>query len=89
MYLAIKLQSLCFYVIVALKRNFEFSTEVGLKYFILGPFSFGILLFGCFTIYGFFGVTNFDELAKIFIGYKITLFNAQSSVSLWVFYLLL
>ena len=39
MYLAIELQSLCFYVIAASKRDSEFSTEAGLKYFILGAFS--------------------------------------------------
>jgi len=44
MYLAIELQSLCFYVLAASKRNSEFSTEAGLKYFILGAFSSGILL---------------------------------------------
>lgn len=65
MYLAIELQSLCFYVIAALKRNSEFSTEAGLKYFLLGAFSSGILLFGCSLIYGFTGVTNFGELGKI------------------------
>jgi proton-translocating NADH-quinone oxidoreductase chain N len=79
MYSAIELQSLCFYVIAASKRNSEFSTEAGLKYFILGAFSSGILLFGCSMIYGFTGVTNFEELAKIFTGYEITLFGAQSS----------
>ena len=79
MYLAIELQSLCFYVIAASKRDSEFSTEAGLKYFILGAFSSGILLFGCSMIYGFTGVTNFEELAKIFTGYEITLFGAQSS----------
>ncbi|KAJ1681434.1 hypothetical protein LUZ63_023344 [Rhynchospora breviuscula] len=47
MYLAIELQSLCFYVIAASKRKSEFSTEAGLKYLILGAFSSGILLFGC------------------------------------------
>lgn len=66
MYLAIELQSLCFYVMAALKRNSEFSTEAGLKYFLLGAFSSGILLFGCSLIYGFTGVTNFSELALIF-----------------------
>jgi proton-translocating NADH-quinone oxidoreductase chain N len=66
MYLAIELQSLCFYVMAALKRNSEFSTEAGLKYFLLGAFSSGILLFGCSLIYGFTGVTNFSEIAKIF-----------------------
>nr|QGQ61936.1 NADH dehydrogenase subunit 2 [Riccardia planiflora] len=79
MYLAIELQSLCFYVIAASKRDSEFSAEAGLKYFILGAFSSGILLFGCSMIYGFAGVTNFEELAKIFTGYEITLFGAQSS----------
>jgi proton-translocating NADH-quinone oxidoreductase chain N len=78
MYLAIELQSLCFYVIAASKRDSEFSAEAGLKYFILGAFSSGILLFGCSMIYGFTGVTNFEELAKIFTGYEITLFGARS-----------
>nr|YP_010881071.1 NADH dehydrogenase subunit 2 [Moerckia flotoviana]QDE10615.1 NADH dehydrogenase subunit 2 [Pallavicinia lyellii]WIA66573.1 NADH dehydrogenase subunit 2 [Moerckia flotoviana] len=79
MYLAIELQSLCFYVIAASKRDSEFSTEAGSKYFISGAFSSGILLSGCSMIYGFTGVTNFEELAKIFTGYEITLFGAQSS----------
>lgn len=65
MYLAIELQSLCFYVLAASKRNSEFSTEAGLKYFILGAFSSGILLFGCSLIYGFTGITNFSELAYL------------------------
>ena len=46
MYLAIELQSLCFYVIAASKRQSELSTEAGLKYWILGAFSSGISLFG-------------------------------------------
>ena len=93
MYLAIELQSLSFYVIAASKRNSEFSTEAGLKYFILGAFSSGILLFGCSLIYGFTGVTNLEELAKIFTGYQLTLqdggyntgFATMSSLSSGVF----
>lgn len=65
-YLAIELQSLCFYVMAACKRSSEFSTEAGLKYFLLGAFSSGILLFGISLIYGFTGITNFSELAKVF-----------------------
>jgi NADH-ubiquinone oxidoreductase chain 2 len=61
MYLTMELQSLCFYVIATLKRNFEFSIEANLKYLILGALSFGILLFRCFMIYGFTGVTNFEN----------------------------
>ena len=46
MYLAIEFQSLCFYVMAALKRKSEFSTEACSKYLILSAFSSGILLFG-------------------------------------------
>ena len=66
MYLAIELQSLCFYVLAAFKRDSEFSTEAGLKYFLLGVFSSGLLLFGCSLIYGFTGVVEFSELSKVF-----------------------
>lgn len=65
MYLTIEMQSLCFYVLAASKPNSEFSTEAGLKYFILGAFSSGILLFGSSLIYGFSGITNFEELTKL------------------------
>lgn len=67
MYLAIELQSLCFYVMAAMKRDSEFSSEAGLKYFLLGAFSSGILLFGLALLYGFTGTTHFSELSKIFI----------------------
>nr|QMS45300.1 NADH dehydrogenase subunit 2 [Burmannia itoana] len=76
MYLAIELQSLCFYVIAASKRKCAFSTEAGSKYLILGAFPSGILLF-CSMIYGSTGATHFDQLAKILTGYEIT--GARSS----------
>jgi proton-translocating NADH-quinone oxidoreductase chain N len=66
MYLAIEMLSLCFYVMAALKRNSEFSSEAGLKYFLLGAFSSGLLLLGCSLIYGFTGCTEFGQLGKIF-----------------------
>lgn len=65
-YLAVELQSLCFYVLAGLKRNSEFSTEAGLKYFLLGAFSSGILLFGCSLLYCFTGTTSFFEYAHLF-----------------------
>jgi len=68
MYLAIELQSFCSYILSALKRNSEFSTEAGLKYFILGAFSSGFLLFGCSLIYGFTGATNYEQLALLLVG---------------------
>ena len=66
MYLAIELQSFCMYIIASLKRESEFSTEAGLKYFILGAFSSGLLLFGCSLLYGFTGTTNYQQLFQIF-----------------------
>lgn len=67
MYLAIELQSFCSYIIAAFKRNSEFSTEAGLKYFTLGAFSSGFLLFGCSLIYGFTGTTNYKYLSILFL----------------------
>jgi NADH-quinone oxidoreductase subunit N len=67
LYFAIELQSLVFYIISSFKVYTNFSTEAGLKYFILGSFSSGILLFGCSLIYGFVGTTNFDYLHLLFV----------------------
>ena len=80
MYLSIEMQSLCFYVLAACKRNSEFSTESGLKYFLLGAFSSGILLFGCSLIYGFTGITNFEALAKFLSGFAQLEQNIQSTM---------
>jgi NADH-quinone oxidoreductase subunit N len=66
-YLAIEMQSLCFYVLAAFKRNSIFSTEAGLKYFILGSFSSGLFLYGASLVYGFVGTTNFEHLANLFL----------------------
>lgn len=66
LYLAIELQSLSFYVLAASRRNSEFATEAGLKYFLLGAFSSGLLIFGISLIYGATGVVSFSECAKIF-----------------------
>jgi proton-translocating NADH-quinone oxidoreductase chain N len=68
MYLAIELQSLCLYVLAAFKKRSAFSTEAGLKYFILGALSSGILLFGSSLIYGFTGTTSFEEISKLSTG---------------------
>lgn len=65
LYLSIELQSLCFYVMAALKSNSPFSSEAGLKYFLLGAFSSGILLLGCSLVYGFTGVTEFINISKV------------------------
>jgi NADH-quinone oxidoreductase subunit N len=68
LYMSIELMSLSFYVLAAYKRNSEFSGEAGLKYFILGAFSSGLLLFGTSMLYGFTGLTNFEEISKVLTG---------------------
>jgi len=62
MYLAIELQSLSLYVLAAINRNSLVSAEAGVKYFILGALSSGILLYGCSLIYGFTGTTSFEQI---------------------------
>ena len=63
LYMGIELQSLALYVLAAFKRDSERSTEAGLKYFVLGALSSGILLYGCSLVYGFIGSTNFTSIA--------------------------
>lgn len=63
LYVGIELHSLPLYVIAAFKRDTRRSTEAGLKYFILGALSSGMLLYGCSLVYGFAGSTSFDALA--------------------------
>jgi len=66
LYLGIELQSLALYVIAAFKRDSSRATEAGLKYFVLGALSSGMLLYGASLIYGFAGSTNFTALAEGF-----------------------
>ena len=63
-YLAIELQGLCFYLLATFQRESEFSAEAGLKYFILGSFSSGLLLFGFLLLYLSSGTTSLECLAK-------------------------
>ena len=60
MFIGLELQSLSLYVLAALNRNSLLSSEAGIKYFILGALSSGLLLFGISYIYGFSGNTNFN-----------------------------
>lgn len=61
-YLAIELHSIAFYIMAAFKRNSSYSTESGLKYFIIGALSSALFLFGSALIYGTLGSLNFDDL---------------------------
>jgi NADH-quinone oxidoreductase subunit N len=63
LYLGLELQSLAVYVLAAINRDEQRSSEAGLKYFVLGSLSSGILLYGISLVYGYTGNTGFPEIA--------------------------
>jgi NADH-quinone oxidoreductase subunit N len=63
LYIGLELQSLAAYVLAAFRRDDSKSSEAGLKYFILGALSSGILLYGASLIYGFTGSLAYDQIA--------------------------
>jgi NADH-quinone oxidoreductase subunit N len=64
LYLGLELMSLSLYVLAAIDRDSVRSTEAGLKYFVLGALSSGMLLYGASLVYGFTGTVNFAGIAK-------------------------
>lgn len=62
LYMGIELQSLAMYVVASLRRDSEKSTEAGLKYFVLGALSSGLMLYGASLVYGFAGTTQFEGI---------------------------
>ncbi|SIP89412.1 NADH dehydrogenase subunit N [Rhizobium sp. RU35A] len=65
LYLGLELMSLALYVVAAINRDSLRSTEAGLKYFVLGALSSGMLLYGMSLIYGFTGNTGLDNIAQV------------------------
>lgn len=63
LYVGIELHSLALYVLAAYHRDDLKASEAGLKYFVLGALSSGLLLYGASLIYGFTGSMRFDEIA--------------------------
>ena len=63
LYLGLELQNLPLYVLAAIRRDDVRSSEAGLKYFVLGALSSGMLLYGASLIYGFTGSTGFAAIA--------------------------
>ena len=59
LYMGLELQSLSLYVVASLRRDSVKSTEAGLKYFVLGALSSGLLLYGASLVYGYTGTTQF------------------------------
>ena len=64
LYLGLELMSLPLYVVAASRRDQLRSTEAGLKYFVLGALSSGMLLYGASLIYGFTGTISFTVIAQ-------------------------
>jgi NADH-quinone oxidoreductase subunit N len=63
LYVGLELQSLALYVVAAFDRRSARSSEAGIKYFVLGALSSGMLLYGASLIYGFTGSTLFTDIA--------------------------
>jgi len=68
LYMGLELQSLSLYVIAAMRRDSVKSSEAGLKYFVLGSLSSGLLLYGVTLIYGFSGTTDFRGIIEVVQG---------------------
>ena len=68
LYLGLELQSLALYVVAAMRRDSVRSTEAGLKYFVLGSLSSGLLLYGASLVYGYAGTTLFSGILSTLNG---------------------
>jgi NADH-quinone oxidoreductase subunit N len=68
LYVGLELQSLSLYVVAAMKRDDGKATEAGLKYFVLGALSSGMLLYGASLVYGFTGTTQLDQIVQMIVG---------------------
>nr|YP_001648543.1 NADH dehydrogenase subunit 2 [Iotrochota birotulata]ABW83878.1 NADH dehydrogenase subunit 2 [Iotrochota birotulata] len=67
-YLALELQTLTLFILVAIRKNSAYSTEAGLKYFVLGAVSSGLFLFGCGLLYGVSGEMSIQGINSVLIG---------------------
>jgi NADH-quinone oxidoreductase subunit N len=66
LYLGLELSSLSLYVLAAYDRDNSVSSEAGVKYFMLGALSSGMMLFGASLVYGYVGTTNFTAMVDLF-----------------------
>jgi NADH-quinone oxidoreductase subunit N len=65
LYVGLELHSLALYVVAAMDRDNARASEAGLKYFVLGALSSGMLLYGASLVYGFTGQTELGEIARV------------------------
>ncbi len=64
LYISLELMALTFYVLVAFTKREKRSNEAAMKYFLLGAFSSGVLLYGMSLLYGIAGSTNLGEIGR-------------------------
>ena len=67
LYVGLELQSLALYVVAAMRRDNAKASEAGLKYFVLGALSSGMLLYGASLIYGLTGTTQLDRIVGMIV----------------------
>src|SRR5690625_7899148 len=65
LFISLETMSICLYVMAGLFKNEKFGAEAALKYFLLGAFSTGFLLYGIALIYGATGQMNLPEIAAV------------------------
>lgn len=102
LFLALEIQGICFYALVSMNRNSGYCAEAGIKYFVLGAFSSGILIFGISMIYGSTGTTNMLSIfhmlrnldvsnlfsdSHLFLGSSAVLVSQNSKLLLGFFFL--
>lgn len=80
LYIALELMAVTFYVLVAFTKRQKPSNEAAMKYFLLGAFSSGILLYGMSLIYGVTGSTNLGEIGTS-VGAAMTSIKAGGEIA--------
>ena len=78
LYISLELMAVTFYILVAFTKRQKVSNEAGMKYFLLGAFSSGILLYGASLVYGVAGSTNLGEIGQS-VGAVLRSINAAES----------
>ena len=67
LYIGLETMAIATYILVGFLRGNQRSNEASLKYFLLGAFSSGILLYGMSLLYGIAGSTRFVDIADALI----------------------
>jgi NADH-quinone oxidoreductase subunit N len=80
LYISLELMALTFYVLVAFTKREKRSNEAAMKYFLLGAFSSGVLLYGMSLLYGVAGSTNLGEIGRS-VGQIVASIGASNEAS--------